>query len=181
MATELYTIGHSNHPIEQFLDLLKKHEIEALADIRRFPTSRKFPHFNQENLSQSLKNSGIEYFWLERLGGRRPKLKSIASSLNAGLRNSSFHNYADYMQTAIFQQGIEQLLEIAEKKRCAYLCSESMYWQCHRRLVSDYLTAHGHVVWHIFPSGELRQHQLTPEARVQGDNVIYPGPRTLFE
>lgn len=181
MATELFTIGHSNHPLERFLDLLKEHEIAALADIRRFPSSRKFPRFNQEELSKSLLHSSIEYHWLDALGGRRPRQKSIPPSLNSGLRNDSFHNYADYMQTEPFQQGIDELLMIAEQKRTASMCSESLFWQCHRRLVSDFLTAHGHVVWHIFPTGEIKQHQMTPEARVQGEHVIYPGPKTLFE
>lgn len=181
MATELFTIGHSNHSLDKFLNLLKEHEITALAGIRRFPSSRKFPQFNQEELAKALQRASIEYHWLESLGGRRPKQKSISPSLNSGLRNDSFHNYADYMQTKPFQQGIDELLMIAEKKRTAYMCSESLFWQCHRRLVSDYLAAHGHAVWHIFPSGEIKPHQMTPEARVQGEHVIYPGPKMLFE
>ncbi|WP_437193319.1 DUF488 domain-containing protein [Planctomicrobium sp. SH527] len=181
MATELFTIGHSNHPLDKFLDLLKEHEIAALTDIRRFPSSRKFPQFNQEELSKVLQQSGIKYHWLDALGGRRPKQKSIPPSLNSGLRNESFHNYADYMQTEPFQQGIDELLTISEQKRIAYMCSESLFWQCHRRLVSDFLTAHGHSIQHIFPSGEVKRHQMTTEARVQDKNVIYPGPKMLFE
>lgn len=181
MATELLTVGHSNHPLDKFLALLKEHEIAALADIRRFPSSRKFPQFNQVELSRALQQSGIEYHWLEVLGGRRPKQKSISPLLNSGLRNDSFHNYADYMQSEAFQQGIDELLAIAEKKRTACMCSESLFWQCHRRLVSDFLTAHGHSVQHIFPSGEIKQHQMTPEARIQDKNVIYPGTKMLFE
>jgi len=165
----------------ELLDLLKEHEIAALADIRRFPSSRKFPQFNQEELSKALQQASIECHWLEPLGGRRPKQKWVSPSVNSGLRNESFHNYADYMQTEAFQQGIEQLLAIAEQKHTASMCSESLCWQCHRRLVSDFLTAHGHSVWHIFPSGEIKQHQMTPEARVQGEHVIYPGPKMLFE
>jgi len=181
MATELFTIGHSNHPLDKFLDLLNEHEIAALADIRRSPSSRKSPQFNQEELAKTLQRASIEYHWLESLGGRRPKQKSISPSLNSGLRNESFHNYADYMQTESFQHGINQLLAIAEQKRTVYMCSESLFWQCHRRLVSDFLAAHGHAVCHIFPSGEVKPHQMAPEARIQGENVIYPGPKTLFE
>lgn len=181
MGTELYTIGHSNHLLERFLELLRKHEVAALVDIRRFPSSRTFPHFNQKELSHALQQADIEYHWLEELGGRRPRQKEIAPTLNSGLRNASFHNYADYMQTERFQSGIDQLVAIAEEKWTAFMCSESMFWQCHRRLVSDFLTAQGHSVWHIFPSGEIQLHQLTPEARVQGKEVVYPGPKTLFD
>lgn len=181
MGTELYTIGHSNHPLEKFLELLKMNEVAAIVDIRRFPSSRTFPHFNQKELSRSLKQTGIDYHWMEELGGRRPRQKEVAPALNSGLRNASFHNYADYMQTEAFQNGIDRLVAIAEQKWTAFMCSESLFWQCHRRLVSDFLTAHGHSVWHIFPSGEVQPHRMTSEARVQGSEVIYPGPQTLFE
>jgi uncharacterized protein (DUF488 family) len=173
MPLELYTIGHSTHPLDEFLALLNRHNIELLADIRRFPGSRKYPHFNRDNLAESLPEAGIHYQWFEALGGRRSKIKST-SSPNLGLRNESFRNYADYMATEPFRQGIRELLDEAERQRTAYMCSESVFWRCHRRLVSDYLLARGISVQHIMPTGELRPHTLTAVAQVVGGEVTYP-------
>jgi uncharacterized protein (DUF488 family) len=181
MSGKLFTLGHSNHPFDQFLNLLKQHQIAALVDIRRFPGSRSFPQFNQENLSAALHENGIEYHWIEALGGRRSKTKSGSESPNLGLRNQSFRNYADYMLTTDFRKGIEELRKIAETKRTAIMCSESVFWRCHRRLVSDFWVANGGAVQHIFPIGETKQHSMTEGAKVQDGNVKYPGPKTLFE
>jgi uncharacterized protein (DUF488 family) len=182
---ELFTIGHSTHSLDAFLELLTGHRIEALADIRRFPGSRKFPHFNRETLAEELERVGIEYIWIESLGGRRSKSK-MASSVNAGLRNESFRNFADYMPTGEFREGVRQLLESAEQKRTAFMCSESVFWRCHRRLVSDYLLARGIPVQHIMPAGQLHPHTLTSGAVVIDGEVTYPSSegdntvRTLF-
>jgi uncharacterized protein (DUF488 family) len=184
MSPQLFTIGHSTHSLEQFLYLLNRHDVKVLADIRRFPGSRKFPHFNQENLASKLPEAGIEYHWLEPLGGRRKT--TIVSSTNLGLRNESFRNYADYMLTEGFQKGIEELLALAIGKQTAFMCSESVFWRCHRRLVSDYLLVKGIVVQHIMPAGDLRSHTLTEGAKVEGGKLTYPGPgadqtRLLFD
>lgn len=173
MPLELFTIGHSTHSAEEFVALLQQHEIGLLADIRRFPGSRKYPHFNRENLEPTLQQVGIEYRWLEALGGRRNKAKEITVD-NSGLRNASFKNYADYMQTPEFREAIDELLSLAATKRTAYMCSESVFWRCHRRLVSDYLLALGHAVWHIMPTGDLRPHTLTEGAHVYRGRVTYP-------
>ena len=178
--TNVYTIGHSNDSIEHFLDLLKQHEITALVDIRRFPSSRKFPHFNESNLSRALQENGIEYHWLESLGGRRPEAKDPLSQ-NTGLRNQSFRNYADYMLTDDFRSGVEELQQIADSKRTAIMCSESVFWRCHRRLVSDFVLAKGGSVQHVFPSGESKSHALTEGAKVEDGQVTYPGQKTLFD
>jgi uncharacterized protein (DUF488 family) len=142
MSAQLFTIGHSTHSLARFIELLKQHGVEILADIRRFPGSRKFPQFNQETLPDALAEAGIEYRWFEVLGGRRRK-KVGAPSENVGLRNESFRNYADYMETAEFQNGAERVLELAREKPLAYMCAEGLFWQCHRRLVSDYFFARG--------------------------------------
>jgi uncharacterized protein (DUF488 family) len=176
--TNLFTVGHSNHPLERFLALLARHGVEALADIRRFPGSRKHPHFNRDSLAAALPKSGVEYHWLEALGGRRPKQRD--ESPNVGLENEGFRNYADYMLTDEFRQGVEKLLEIAGRKRTAILCAEGLFWQCHRRLVSDFLTASGVTVQHIMPGGELRPHTLTSGAAVESGRVTYPGEKSLF-
>lgn len=181
---ELYTIGHSTHPPERFLELLAAWEIALLADIRRFPGSRKFPHFNRENLETLLTNAGIGYRWFEDLGGRR-KGSGTGESPNSGLRNESFRNYADYMATETFHHAMEELRQVAQVKRTAYMCSESVFWRCHRRLVSDYLLARGDTIWHIMPNGDCQPHSLTTGAIITDGNVIYPGPadlrRTLFD
>lgn len=177
---ELFTIGHSNLSLERFLDLLQRHEIKALVDIRRFPSSRAFPQFNRSSLSTQLGEDGIEYHWIEALGGRRNK-SSNAPSVNAGLRNQSFRNYADYMLTDDFLRGFDQLLEVERSKRTVIMCAESVFWRCHRRLVSDFASANGGSVQHIFPSGEAEPHRLTPGAKVRDAKVTYPGQKMLFE
>jgi uncharacterized protein (DUF488 family) len=184
MQLPLFTIGHSTHPLDGFLRLLARHEIEALADIRRFPGSRKHPHFNRNCLATALPQAGIEYRWFEALGGRRKTPGD--SSKNLGLRNESFRNYADYMTTPEFHEAVRRLLELARRKRMAYMCSEGLFWCCHRRLVSDYLLVQGYEVQHVMPTGELRPHTLTEGARADGGELSYPPPQagraqTLFE
>lgn len=170
---ELYTIGHSTHSLDGFLGLLARFRIEALADIRRYPGSRKYPHFGRDCLASALPESGVEYRWFEALGGRRKQ--SGDSSRNLGLRNESFRSYADYMATEEFREGIAQLLELPRRKRTAFMCSEGLFWRCHRRLVSDYLLAQGILVRHIMPDGGLRPHTLTKGASVEGGELTYPG------
>ena len=184
MQLELFTIGHSTHALDTFLGLLAKHEIGALADVRRFPGSKKYPHFNSDPLAGALQQAGVQYHWLESLGGRRGK-QQTATQDNLGLRNESFRNYADYMCTSEFRSGIAELLDLAAGSRTAFMCSESLFWRCHRRLVSDFLLAKGSPVQHIMPNGELQPHTLTPGAKVKHDVVSYPSANAdqarLFE
>jgi uncharacterized protein (DUF488 family) len=184
MSAQLFTIGHSTHTLKHFVELLEQHRIGVLADIRRFPGSRKFPQFNQETLPDALAEAGIEYRWFEVLGGRRRK-KIGAPSENFGLRNESFRNYADYMETAEFQNGAERVLELAREKPLAYMCAEGLFWQCHRRLVSDYFLARGEAVRNIMPTGEAKPHVLTSGAIVHDGRLRYlkpepDEPRLLF-
>jgi AbrB family looped-hinge helix DNA binding protein len=175
---KLFTIGHSTHPVEKFLWLLARHDIKALVDIRRFPGSRKFPQFNQENLASDLKKAGIDYHWLEALGGRRGKRKDGTSTVNLGLRNASFRNYADYMLTPEFQEGVARMLEVAKGRRTALMCAEGLFWRCHRRLVSDFLVANRETVQHIMPSGELRPHTLMKaRSSRMGESLIRVNPK----
>lgn len=181
MLKPIFTVGHSNLPLDQFIGLLTQHGIEALVDIRRFPSSRKYPHFNEKNLAAALREAGVEYHWMEGLGGRRPKRKDFVSP-NEGLENESFRNYADYMMTEEFREAVEKLLAIAGRKRTALMCAESVSWRCHRRLVSDFLLANGITVQHIFSSGELRPHQPTPGAKIEPGTVTYPAEqKSLFD
>ncbi|MBV9574275.1 MAG: DUF488 domain-containing protein [Acidobacteriales bacterium] len=176
MAT-LYTIGHSTHTLEEFIGILNSHSIKALADIRSFPGSRRLPHFNRESLEESLSAAGILYFWVPELGGRRKK--SLEHSPHTNFRNDSFRNYADHMMTAEFQQGASKLLELAEKFRTAYMCAESVYFKCHRMLVSDWLVAHGHEILHISGTGPAKPHKQIVGSRMVDGQLIYAGD-TLF-
>src|SRR5690349_16505641 len=132
----VYTIGHSTHAIEVFISMLQSFSIELVADIRNFPGSRRYPQFNKDNLEISLQQAGINYIHLKELGGRR---KPLPNSINTNWRNEAFRGYADYMQTDEFKNGMIKLEELASKQRTAYMCSEAVWWRCHRALVSDYL------------------------------------------
>ena len=170
----LYTIGHSTRPISDFLDLLREFNILTLVDIRHYPGSRKFPHFNRQALEHSLPAAGIEYVWLEDLGGRRSAPKT-GQSLNPGLKSPGFRNYADYMQTEQFRTAAGRLLLIASAKPAAVMCAEKLFWKCHRRLLSDYLVAQGAIVEHIMDSSRLQPHKLSEGAVITDAlNVIYP-------
>jgi len=169
----LYTIGHSTRTLDELVEALRAHSIATLVDIRSFPRSRRLPHFNRESLEKTLPEAGIRYLWMRELGGRRKKIRD--DSPNVALRSPSFRNYADYMLTQEFQGGIAQLIELAEQSRTAYMCAERVYFHCHRMLVSDWLTAHGHEVLHLDGMGPVRPHQLLPEARVTDGKLIYRG------
>jgi uncharacterized protein (DUF488 family) len=173
----LYTIGHSTHTFEDFIAALNAHGIRTLVDIRAFPVSRRLPHFNRESLEKSLPAAGINYVWMKSLGGYRKKI--LDDSPNIGLRNTSFRNYADHMLTPEFENAMTKLISLAEQSPVAYMCSERVYFRCHRMLVSDWLVAHGHEVQHIDGAGAARPHKLTAEARVADGRLIYRGDQLL--
>jgi uncharacterized protein (DUF488 family) len=173
----LYTIGHSTRSIEELIDVLKAHEIQALVDIRAFPMSRRLPQFNRDSLEQTLPAAAIRYVWMKALGGYRKK--SLDDSPNIALRNQSFRNYADHMLSPEFEQAMSELVSLAGEVRTAYMCAERVYFRCHRMLVSDWLVAHGHEVLHIDAEGPTRPHKLTAEARMIDDRLIYRGDRLL--
>lgn len=166
----IYTIGHSTRAIAEFLDLLKSFNIKIVADIRSLPGSRKFPQFNQENLKLSLEENGIEYIYIANLGGRR---KVNPDSKNTTWRNKSFQAYADFMETDSFENGMGNLTKLALKKPTAMMCSEAVWWRCHRSMVSDYLKAKGWEVLHIMSRGKATEHPYTSSARIVGEKVCY--------
>jgi uncharacterized protein (DUF488 family) len=230
MAT-VYTIGHSTRTLDDLVAALQGHGVKTLVDIRSLPMSRRLPHFNRESLEEELPKHGISYVWLKELGGRRKKV--LKDSPNSVLRNESFRNYADYMMTEEFADGIAKLLAIvsetadpstarspdpqkrgSEEDRersaqddksnagpsarspeatslgmtsekgsrggTAIMCAERVYFQCHRMLVSDYLTAHGHTVLHIDDEKRpVRQHTLMAEARLVDGRLVYDKGRLL--
>lgn len=167
----IYTIGHSTRTLDELIAALRAHGIRTLVDIRAFPMSRRFPHFNRESLQVELPKEGIEYVWKKEMGGRRKK--STAESPNTGLRNESFRNYADYMLTPEFQNAAAEVRALAEKGKTAVMCAERVYFHCHRMLVSDYYVAHGDEVLHIDATGPARPHKLTRECHVVGGQLIY--------
>ncbi|HKV01830.1 MAG TPA: DUF488 domain-containing protein [Ktedonobacteraceae bacterium] len=167
----IYTIGHSTRSIEQFLGLLKAHNIEELVDVRTVPQSRHNPQFGKEELAAALQQAGIGYMHLGKLGGLR---QSSKDSINLGWQNSSFRGFADYMATPEFQQGLDELKTIAEKKRVAIMCAEAVPWRCHRSLIADALTTQGWQVLHIQSKKTASPHEPTPFLKVQDGKLTYP-------
>ena len=160
---QLWTVGHSTLDIEELIETLRSFEIKMLADVRSFPGSRRYPHFNRERLSASLAEAVIEYQHFPELGGRR---HAQPDSLNMAWRNESFRGYADYMETEPFRQGIDRLLNVAREGRTAVMCAEVVWWRCHRSLISDYLKAIGVEVTHIMAEGKSQSHPFTSAARI---------------
>jgi uncharacterized protein (DUF488 family) len=176
----IFTAGHSTHSIERFLGLLGEHRIATLADVRSFPSSRRWPQFNQAELEKSLAGAGIEYRWIKRLGGRRHSTR--ADSPHTAWEHPAFRSYADYTETDDFEAGLAELMEAAAHACTAYMCSEGLWWQCHRRIISDHLLVRRWEVEHLMPDGKLKPHVLAPFARVDGTRIVYDGtPDSSFE
>ncbi len=171
-SSHIWTVGHSTRGFEEFVEILREHRIETLVDVRSFPGSRRYPQFNKEELSETLPEAGIEYIHLPSLGGRR---KARAGSKNIAWRNEGFRGYADYMETADFQKGIETLLELAGKQRTAIMCAEALWWRCHRSLIADYLKVRGAEVIHILSAGKSEPHPYTSAARIIDGRLSYEG------
>lgn len=169
--TTVYTIGHSNRPIETFIELLREHRIELLVDIRTVPKSRHNPQFGQDQLPDSLTAAGIDYQYMQDLGGLR---KTSADSPNGGWRNASFRGYADWMQTDQFASAVEELIAVAESRRTAIMCAEAVPWRCHRSLVGDALLVRGVEVIDIMGPGSAREEKMTPFALADGRSITYP-------
>jgi uncharacterized protein (DUF488 family) len=168
----MWTVGHSTHSIEELLAILASAKIKLLADVRRFPGSRRHPQFNQDTLAASLADAGIEYRHFVELGGRRHK--RLPDSPNTAWRVESFNAYADYMQSAEFLAALDVLMSAAPEQRTAIMCSEALPHKCHRRLISDALVARGWQVHHLMTPKRIDDHVLTPFAAVAGAVITYP-------
>lgn len=166
----IWTIGHSTHTLEKFINLLNSFEIKLIADIRSYPGSKRFPHFNKELLKVSLAQNNIEYLHLKDLGGRR---KTKPDSVNDGWRHDAFRGYADYMETDFFDYSIKELELLGLRTRTAYMCSEALWWRCHRSMVSDWLKLNGWKVIHIMGQRKSEEHPYTQPARIVNGNLIY--------
>jgi uncharacterized protein (DUF488 family) len=163
MMKNIWTIGHSNLSAEVFIQTLKSFNIQTLIDIRRFPGSRKFPHFNQENLKTELLKEGINYIHEESLGGRR---KPRPDSSNTGWNNEAFRGYADYMETSEYKDAFERLIQQAAQNTTVIMCSEVLWWRCHRMLISDHLKKTGWTVTHIMGINKSKQHEYSAVAKI---------------
>ena len=174
----IYTIGHSTRTLEEFISILKSFNIELLADIRSYPGSKRYPHFNKENLQKFLPEYQIMYQHIIELGGRR---KTLKDSKNTAWKNDSFRGYADYMDTTDFKEGVSKLEDIAAKYKSAYICSEDVWWRCHRSMVSDYLKWKGWKVLHIMAENRSEEHPFTAPAKiVEGELSYSKSQQTLF-
>jgi uncharacterized protein (DUF488 family) len=167
----IFTIGHSTHSIEEFIDILKHYHITEIVDIRTIPKSRHNPQFNGPDLAHALRNHHIGYRHQNDLGGLR---HTHANSINMGWKNSSFRGFADYMQTPEFKEGIETLIKIAHEKTVAIMCAEAVPWRCHRSLIGDALLIRNINVEDIYSITSAKPHTLTPWAVVHGTTITYP-------
>jgi uncharacterized protein (DUF488 family) len=170
-----HTIGHSTRPLEDFIALLRDHGVERLADIRRYPGSRRYPHFSRDALAVSLPAHGIAYIHVPELGGRR---HPAADSPNTALRNEQFRAYADHMASHEFRIAVDALLAL--EGRTAVMCAEAVPWRCHRNLLSDELLRRGVEVAHIIGRGEAKRHEMSPMARIEGDHLVYPAEQSAL-
>lgn len=166
----VWTIGHSTHSFNEFVTILHAWDIKRVADIRRFPGSRKFPQFNKDTLQENLLREHIQYMHLPELGGRR---KPGKDSTNTVWRHPAFRGYADYMETDSFKSGIAILEHETLRQRTAYMCSEALWWRCHRSMVSDYLKAKGWTVWHIMGETKVEEHPYTSPAHIVNGELRY--------
>ncbi|HLH19874.1 MAG TPA: DUF488 domain-containing protein [Bryobacteraceae bacterium] len=167
----LVTVGHSNRSIDEFIEILRAHRVDTVADVRTVPRSRHNPQFNREALPGSLAAAGIEYVHMPGLGGLRHPRKD---SVNKGWRNLSFRGYADYMQTPEFAQALDELLRLASGRRVAAMCAEAVPWRCHRSLIADAAAARGVEAEHLMSAAKSEPHRMTKFARVEGQIVTYP-------
>jgi uncharacterized protein (DUF488 family) len=167
----IFTVGHSTRTLEAFLGLLRRENIAFLVDVRRFPGSRRHPHFASAALASELRSAGIEYRHVPSLGGRRD---ADPMSRNLGWRNASFRGYADHMATPEFQQALDEVVAIASRAPTTVMCAEAVPWRCHRNLIADALVARGHQVRHILDASTTT-HVLTSFGRVRNGRVEYPG------
>ena len=186
MAHPFHTIGHGRRPLAEFVGLLRSVEVSCLVDVRTVPRSRTNPQYNRDALQEQLVPFDIGYEHIAALGGLRGRIREVPQDVNAFWDNASFHNYADYAMSEGFRDGLSYLRRLGRERRCAIMCAETVWWRCHRRIISDYLLAAGEAVFHILGPGHIEPAVLTEAARAQDEGVlVYPAPppvqRDLFD
>ena len=172
----IFTVGHSSRPIDAFLGILAAHGVRRILDVRRFPASRKWPHFDAAPLARSLATAGIDYVGLPELGGRR---KPRPGSPHTAWRVDAFRGYADFMDTPEFAAGLARVEALASERPSALLCAEALPWRCHRSLIADALIARGWNVLEILSASEVRPRRLSAFARLEGTRLVYDGGGAL--
>lgn len=178
----VFTIGHSNRSLDLFAEMLRSAAIDTVVDVRAFPRSRTNPQFNIDVLPSELAALQIGYAHRGELGGRRKAQSVLDAEINGNWRNRSFQNYADYAFTAPFQNGLGWLRAQAREKRIALMCSEAVWWRCHRRIIADYLLAESIAVYHIMDVGKIEPARMTPGSEVLENGCVgYPGAPPQFE
>jgi uncharacterized protein (DUF488 family) len=175
MAHPFFTIGHGTRPIGEFVVLLQSVSVTHLVDVRTVPRSRTNPQYNREALSQALGAVSVDYEHIASLGGLRSRKREIPRETNAFWQNDSFHNYADYAVSESFREGLAHLRELGQAQRCAIMCAETVWWRCHRRIITDYLLAGGESVFHIMGPGQVKPAEMNPAAHMMADGrLVYP-------
>jgi uncharacterized protein (DUF488 family) len=175
MANPFFTIGHSTRPLVAFVDLLKGVDVRLVVDVRTVPRSRTNPQYNGDALPASLSPFQVGYEHMATLGGLRGRQRDVLPATNGYWQNESFHNYADYAMGEDFHSGFRRLRELGQATRCAMMCAETLWWRCHRRIISDYLIAAGETVFHIFGPGHVEQAQMTEAAKLgPAGTLTYP-------
>ncbi|EQB14704.1 hypothetical protein L288_00700 [Sphingobium quisquiliarum P25] len=172
----IYTIGHSTRPIDTFVDMLRGGNVQCVVDVRTIPRSRTNPDYNLDSLPETLSRWQIRHRFIKALGGRRGRQKQVAADVNGFWDNQSFHNYADYALSPEFLAGLHELEQLARETCCAIMCSEAVWWRCHRRIIADYLIAGGWNVLHLMDRGRIEPARMTPAASVAGEVITYPPP-----
>jgi uncharacterized protein (DUF488 family) len=172
MTDAFYTIGHGRRPLDDFVGLLKGVEVTLVVDVRTVPRSRTNPQYNRDGLPDSLAPFGIGYEHIAALGGLRSRAREVPPELNAFWDNDSFHNYADYALSDQFRDGLSCLRQLGHTRRCAIMCAETVWWRCHRRIITDYLLAAGERVFHILGPGHVDEAHMTAAAQPRADGGL---------
>ncbi|MCB1675598.1 MAG: DUF488 domain-containing protein [Halioglobus sp.] len=174
-ACTFYTVGHSTRSFADFVRLLEAAAVKCVVDVRSVPRSRTNPQYNRDSLPQSLRAHGIDYRHIAALGGLRGRSREVPAGANAWWRNASFHNYADYTQSAAFAAGLDELLALGVRETCAVMCAEAVWWRCHRRIIADYLIQRGHTVYHLLGADRIERASQSVVARPDGQGrLLYP-------
>lgn len=171
----IFTIGHSTHPIDEFIELLKAHGIQTVVDVRTIPRSRHNPQFNEDDLKESLRRAHIRYKHIKKLGGLR---RTTKDSINLGWHNASFRGFADYMASEEFGDGLQELIKVASVRNTVIMCAEAVPWRCHRSLIADALTKKGWLVRDIMSRTSAAKHRLTPFLKIRKGQLVYPALKT---
>ena len=173
----VFTVGHSTRSLAEFVELLRRGPVELVVDVRTVPRSRRNPQYNEDVLGDELAGCKVSYLRISDLGGFRGRSPDVPPEVNAFWKNQSFHNYADYALSAQFAAALGDLLQIGSTRRCTIMCSEAVWWRCHRRIIADYLIAHDCTVFHLMGDDRIDRAQLTPSAKMQDGKIIYPRER----